>query len=73
MSTPQALDAFAVKERGRNKPAFWTRIGRAFPHKTGPGFTLELDALPTDGKIVLMPPKEKQPAADTFEAEVPNG
>ena len=70
MSSTSPLNAYAVKERGKDKKAFWTRIGRAFPHKTGTGFNLELEALPVDGKIVLMPPKATEAPTETFEGEV---
>lgn len=54
--------AYAVRETGsgKNRKSFFTRIGVAFPHKNGPGFNLELDALPTDGKIVVMAPKAEE-------------
>lgn len=70
MSNTSPLNAYAVKERGKGKKAFWTRIGRAWPHKNGTGFNLELEALPVDGKIILMPPKVSEAPADTFEEEV---
>jgi hypothetical protein len=39
------------------KPASrWTKIGVAFPHKDGTGFNVQLNALPVDGKVVLVPP-----------------
>ncbi len=53
------LFAYTVEEydAGNGKKAkSWTRIGAAFPHKDGPGFNLELRALPVDGRIVLLPP-----------------
>jgi hypothetical protein len=56
MSKKPALIAYTVKEREGQKP-FWTRIGAAWPHQTGPGFTIQLDALPLDGRIVLTEPK----------------
>jgi hypothetical protein len=70
MTRTSPLNAYAVKERGKDKKAFWTRIGRAWPHKSGTGFNLELEALPVDGRIVPMPPKESQAPAETFEADV---
>lgn len=72
MSSTSFLNAYAVKERAKGKKPFWTRIGRAWPHKSGTGFNLELEALPLnfEGKIVLMPPKASDAAAETFEAEV---
>jgi hypothetical protein len=34
----------------------WTKIGAAFPHKEGPGFSIELKAFPPDGHLVALPP-----------------
>ena len=31
---------------------YWLNIGVAFPHKDGSGFTVKLQAIPLDGKIV---------------------
>ena len=31
------------------------RIGAAFPHKEGPGFSIELKAFPVDGRLVVLP------------------
>lgn len=50
-----ALIAYAVT--GEGKQAFWTRIGSAWPHQNGEGFNIELNALPVNGRIVLMSPK----------------
>lgn len=36
----------------------WSRIGVAFPHKDKPGFNIQLDAVPTNGLIVLLPPDD---------------
>jgi hypothetical protein len=43
-NTQPTLIAFSVKERGEGKQAIWTKIGAAFPHGTGKGLTIELDA-----------------------------
>lgn len=48
------LIAYAVKRSGRSKKALWTRIGRAYPHETGAGLTVILDAVPADGRIILL-------------------
>lgn len=53
------LFAYAVEEydTGNGKKAkAWTRIGVAFPHRDGPGFNVQLHALPLDGRVVLLPP-----------------
>jgi hypothetical protein len=59
-----AFNAYAVT--GESKQAFWTRIGSAWQHQHGEGFNIELNALPVNGRIVLMPPK----ADDSTDAEV---
>jgi hypothetical protein len=53
-----ALIAYAVRKRDGNSDMF-TRIGAVFPHESGNGFTLMLDALPLDRKVVCLPPKPK--------------
>jgi hypothetical protein len=64
MSKP-AFNAYVVTNYGTedSKKAAWRQIGVAFPHKTGGGFDLVLDALPVSGRVVLMPPKEDEKAS----------
>jgi hypothetical protein len=59
MSNKPAYIAYTVRERGKGKPDFWVRIGGAWPfqNENGSGFTVQLDALPIDGRIVLCEPK----------------
>ena len=57
-----AFEAFTVREGSKGK-SYFTRVGAAWPTKNGGGVTLYLDALPVDGKLILMPPKAKQEAA----------
>lgn len=65
------LEAFTVRKyitsQGEEKSA-WTKLGVAFPHGNGNGYSVQLDAIPapTAGKdgqmryeIVLRPPMEK--------------
>ena len=80
MSNKPTLYAYAVKDRGRNQKAIWTRIGAAWPHEKGNGFTIELEALPLnfDGRLVLTEPKsadkgEATPQSDTFEGTAKEG
>jgi hypothetical protein len=56
------LVAYTVREygQGRNTKEAWTRIGAAFPHKEGIGFTLQLDCFPRDGRVIILPPQEKE-------------
>jgi len=70
MSNTPKYYVYAVKDRGKDKKAIWTRIGAAWPQSKADGLNIELEALPLDGKIVLMPPKSGQPGHDSFESEV---
>lgn len=38
---------------------FWNRIGAAWKRDDG-GFSIQLDALPMDGKMLIAPPREAQ-------------
>jgi hypothetical protein len=57
MSNKPTLIAYSVKDRGKDQKAIWTRIGAAWPFEKGTGFTLQLDVLPLDGRVVLAEPK----------------
>lgn len=54
-----SLIAYSVKE-GANDQSYFNRIGAAFPNGEGKGITVLLDSVPLSGKIVLLPPKEKE-------------
>jgi hypothetical protein len=51
--------AYTVEEREGKKP-FWNKIGGAWSHADGRGMTLQLAAMPLDGRITLRvtPPKK---------------
>jgi hypothetical protein len=53
------LNVFTVEEYESNGTSGkrWTKIGAAFPHKEGPGFSIELCAIPLDGRLVVLPPE----------------
>jgi hypothetical protein len=57
MTNDPVLIAYTVKDRIPKRKAVWRRIGVAFPHDKGAGLTVLLDALPTDGRIVLVEPR----------------
>lgn len=44
--------AYQVRE-GEDQKAYFNRIGAAWTHKDGEGFTLQLDSLPVDGRITV--------------------
>jgi len=52
------LNVFTVEEYESNGKAGkrWTKVGAAFPHKDGTGFSIELSAIPLDGRLVVLPP-----------------
>jgi hypothetical protein len=62
---PQLI-AYTVKNRGKGQSAIWTKVGAAWSHAGKPGFSIELDALPMDGRLVLIEPKaEASEASET--------
>lgn len=64
MSKKPTFVAYTVKNRGADKKAIWTRIGAAWPHGEGKkGFSIELEALPLDGRIVLIEPEADEAPA----------
>ncbi len=52
------LYAYQVRDT-ENGDSFWNRIGAAWPTKNN-GFTIQLDCIPMDGRIVCQPPKPEQ-------------
>lgn len=65
-SSASYLNVFIVEEfdAGQGRTAKrWTKVGAAFPHKEGTGFSIELKALPVDGRLVVLPPNEDERAA----------
>jgi hypothetical protein len=54
MTNDPVLIAYAVKRSGSGKHPTWTRIGSAYPHETGAGLTVILDAIPPDGRVILL-------------------
>jgi hypothetical protein len=66
-----SLIAYTVKNRGKGKSAIWTKIGAAWPHADKPGLSIELEALPLDGRIVLIEPKAEGETAPSEDSELP--
>jgi hypothetical protein len=62
MSKKPTLIAYSVKNREGQK-AIWTRIGAAWSHDSGNGMSIQLEALPIDGRIVLTEPKAEDGGA----------
>lgn len=60
------LNVFSVAEftgDDRRRHRRWTKVGVAFPHRDGVGMNVVLDAIPLDGKlVVLTKPGDAEPA-----------
>lgn len=53
---PKAPDLIAWNIVAHNDRSFWNRVGAAWRHGDGNGFSLILEQIPVDGRIVLRPP-----------------
>jgi hypothetical protein len=42
------------------KRGVWTRVGAAWPNKDGKGFSVVLDVVPLDGRLMLREPLERE-------------
>jgi hypothetical protein len=51
-----AFEIFVVRE-GSNKKSYFTKIGAAWPTKSGSGYNADLIALPVDGNSFFCPQK----------------
>jgi hypothetical protein len=63
MSNKPTLIAYSIRERGKGQKPIWTRIGAAWPHDSGSGLSIQLEALPIGDRIVLTEPKADEPEA----------
>jgi hypothetical protein len=59
--------AYSVQEGRKGRKAYWTKIGRLFPHDDSKGYDLVLNALPIGERIVI---RTEQPRG---EAEADQG
>ncbi|MEM8539407.1 MAG: hypothetical protein AAGF25_00495 [Pseudomonadota bacterium] len=60
MASKPTHEVFFVKDLGKDKKGFWTKIGAAWQHKETTGMQLKLDLLPTDlgaGDLVILEAK----------------
>lgn len=56
-NTPTHI-AYHIRDR-KDKEAIWTRIGSAWAHADGKGFSVQIETVPLDGRISLRVPSEK--------------
>ncbi len=51
---------YTVREGKADKKGFWVRVGSAWTNKDG-SLSLELDALPTNGRLVVRERQKDEP------------
>lgn len=58
---------YQVEEGKGDRKGFWTKVGAAWPHDKGDGFSIKLTCLPLDGRLVvrkLEPAEKTQPETE---------
>jgi len=60
----------AGQETGEEKSGYWTKIGAAWPHKDGKGYSISMGVVPLDGRLVLRERPEEEEPAQTAESEL---
>lgn len=53
---------YTVREGTESGNDYWTKIGVAFAHNDGKGFSVILEAFPVDGKLTIRVPEPKDKA-----------
>ncbi|MHA6298767.1 hypothetical protein [Devosia sp. CAU 1758] len=64
MTNDPVLIAYTAKRNENSGKTIWARIGRAYPHESGNGLNVILDALPINGRIILLEPQLDESAID---------
>ncbi len=65
MSNKPTFIAYQVEDGGQGEDTskgHWLEVGAAWPHKDGKGYSINLRALPVDGRLVLREPIEREQA-----------
>jgi hypothetical protein len=53
---------YSVRDGGENGSDYWTKIGVAFAHNDGKGFSVILEAFPIEGKLTIRTAESKPQA-----------
>lgn len=53
-------NVYTVREGGQDGTDYWTKIGVAFAHSDGKGFSVVLEAIPVNGKITIRTAESKE-------------
>jgi hypothetical protein len=59
--SPNAPDFLAWHVTQKGEKSFWIKVGAAWAHKDGQGYTLQLETCPINGRIVLRLPLDDTP------------
>ena len=62
-SSPKAPDFLAWHVTQKGEKSYWNKVGAAWAHKDANGYTIQLEVVPINGRIVL-----RQPIEDPVEA-----
>lgn len=65
---PTAPEFLAWHVTQRGEKSFWNKVGAAWRHKDCHGYTIQLEVVPINGRIVLRHPIE-DPASPALEEE----
>ncbi len=58
---PNAPDYLAWHVTQKGEKSYWNKVGAAWKHKDGRGYSLQLETCPINGRIVLRLPLEDSP------------
>ncbi|WP_170760719.1 hypothetical protein [Ruegeria lacuscaerulensis] len=56
---PNAPDFLAWHVIDKGEKSFWNKVGAAWRHKDDKGYTLQLEVVPINGRIVLRQPLDE--------------
>ncbi|TCP38784.1 hypothetical protein [Rhodovulum marinum] len=65
-TSPKAPDFLAWHVTQKGDKSYWNKVGAAWAHKDSAGYTIQLEVVPINGRIVLRQPIEdpREPATD---------
>ena len=58
---PSAPDYLAWHVTNKGEKSYWNKVGAAWKHRDGRGYSLQLETCPINGRIVLRLPLEDAP------------
>ncbi|MBF9045488.1 hypothetical protein HKCCE4037_19285 [Rhodobacterales bacterium HKCCE4037] len=67
-TSPKAPDFLAWHITQKGDKSYWNKVGAAWVHRDENGYTIQLDVVPINGRIVLRQPIE-DPAEPAIEKE----